>query len=232
MPKFTVINVFPHRVESHWDYGKFGIDAAENGNYGKSSYEDQMFPDGYGVAFTKVAAGWDQEKGEPKFFNKPVSAKEVVDNLVREHSFKGVAQIAGDEPTDEELAEANNALTALYIEHLRDADRLWVRYNQQPAMITDMHREAAKHLRKIGHSMMAESRKWLEITMGVGAALADCPACGEQIKKDVVKCKHCGAILDKEKAVEFGLIQPPPPPRKPHGGPKIGRFLKEEREEE
>jgi predicted nucleic acid-binding Zn ribbon protein len=36
--------------------------------------------------------------------------------------------------------------------------------------------------------------------------LADCPVCAEKIKPGVAVCKSCGAILDREKAAQFGLV--------------------------
>ena len=33
----------------------------------------------------------------------------------------------------------------------------------------------------------------------------ECPACGEKVKLAVAVCKHCGAILDAEKAAKHGL---------------------------
>jgi transposase len=36
--------------------------------------------------------------------------------------------------------------------------------------------------------------------------MSDCPACGEKVKPGVAVCKHCGAILDAEKAAKHGLV--------------------------
>lgn len=38
--------------------------------------------------------------------------------------------------------------------------------------------------------------------------MAECPACAEKIKPGVAVCRACGAILDKEKAAQFGLGTP------------------------
>src|SRR5581483_7802479 len=38
------------------------------------------------------------------------------------------------------------------------------------------------------------------------APQAECPACAEKIKPGVAVCRSCGAILDREKAAQFGLI--------------------------
>jgi transposase len=35
--------------------------------------------------------------------------------------------------------------------------------------------------------------------------MSECPACGEKVKTGVAVCRHCGAILDAEKAAKHGL---------------------------
>ena len=44
-------------------------------------------------------------------------------------------------------------------------------------------------------------REWAYVPMRMN----DCPACGEKVKQGVAVCKHCGAILDAEKAAQHGL---------------------------
>jgi hypothetical protein len=34
----------------------------------------------------------------------------------------------------------------------------------------------------------------------------DCPVCAEKIKPGVAVCRSCGAILDREKAAQYGLV--------------------------
>src|SRR2546425_13298119 len=63
--------------------------------------------------------------------------------------------------------------------------------------------------------------------------LVDCPACGEKVKPGVAVCRACGAILDRAKALQFGLLPaeagpstPPfagPPGRAAGGPPPTGR---------
>src|SRR5260370_35227471 len=36
--------------------------------------------------------------------------------------------------------------------------------------------------------------------------LAECPVCAEKIKHGVAVCRSCGAILDREKAAQYGLV--------------------------
>lgn len=34
----------------------------------------------------------------------------------------------------------------------------------------------------------------------------DCPVCGEDLKMGVAVCRSCGAVLDKKKAAQYGLV--------------------------
>jgi hypothetical protein len=62
--------------------------------------------------------------------------------------------------------------------------------------ITDLERRAARQL--------GLEKPWLYDAR----PLADCPVCAEKIKPGVAVCKSCGAILDREKAAQFGLVAP------------------------
>jgi hypothetical protein len=59
--------------------------------------------------------------------------------------------------------------------------------------ISDLHRRAAIAL--------GVEREWAYVP----TRFAHCPACGEKVKPSVAVCKHCGAILDAEKAAKHGL---------------------------
>lgn len=59
--------------------------------------------------------------------------------------------------------------------------------------ISDLHRRAAIAL--------GVEREWAYVPMRMN----ECPACGEKVKPAVAVCKHCGAILDAEKAAKHGL---------------------------
>jgi hypothetical protein len=60
--------------------------------------------------------------------------------------------------------------------------------------ITDLERRAARQL--------SLEKPWLYDPK----PLPECPACGEKIKHGVAVCRACGAILDKEKAAQYGLV--------------------------
>ncbi len=48
---------------------------------------------------------------------------------------------------------------------------------------------------------MGVEREWAYVPV----RMSDCPACGEKVKPHVAACRHCGAILDEEKAAKHGL---------------------------
>jgi hypothetical protein len=59
--------------------------------------------------------------------------------------------------------------------------------------ITDLERRAAR--------LLGLEKPWLYDAK----PLDDCPVCAEKIKHGVAVCKSCGAILDREKAAQYGL---------------------------
>lgn len=92
-------------------------------------------------------------------------------------------------PTDEELSNAEEKLRAWEIALVREGDR----YHdiRRPADISDLHRNAARHL--------GLKKAWLPENIQSG----ECPGCGENVKAGIVRCPHCHAILDKVKAREL-----------------------------
>jgi len=59
--------------------------------------------------------------------------------------------------------------------------------------ITDLERRAAR--------MLGLEKPWLYDPK----PMSECPVCAESIKPGVAVCKSCGAILDREKAAQYGL---------------------------
>lgn len=130
----------------------------------------------------------------------PISAREIAEDLAKEingdsgeFSFHGVFVAAGPEPTEEELAEARAKLQAFHRRLVEMADLEWER-SHNPLFITDLERRAAREL-KLDKPWLYEPKPQRE-----------CPACGEQVKPGVAVCRTCGAILDAEKAKQFGFV--------------------------
>jgi len=129
-----------------------------------------------------------------------LSAREIAEDIAREingdsgeGSYHGVFVAAGEAPTDSELAQARERLQEFHRRLVAAADLEWER-TKNPMFITDLERRAARQL--------GAEKPWLYDPK----PLADCPVCAEKIKPGVAVCRSCGAILDREKAAQYGLI--------------------------
>jgi hypothetical protein len=138
--------------------------------------------------------------GDKRIMEYRITAREIADDIAREingdsgeGSFHGVFVAAGEMPTEAELAEARQRLEEFHRRLVAAADLEWER-SHNPMFITDLERRAARELRL--------EKPWLYDPK----PLADCPVCAEKIKPGVAVCRSCGAILDREKAAQFGLV--------------------------
>jgi hypothetical protein len=138
--------------------------------------------------------------GDKRIMEFRITAREIADDIAREingdsgeGSFHGVFVAAGDSPTDAELEDARRRLDEFHRRLVAAADLEWER-SHNPMFITDLERRAARELRL--------EKPWLYDPK----PLADCPVCAEKIKPGVAVCRSCGAILDREKAAQFGLV--------------------------
>jgi hypothetical protein len=145
--------------------------------------------------------------GDKRLMECRVTAREVAEDIARElngdsgeGSFHGVFVAAGETPTEAELADARRRLEDFHLRLVASADLEWER-TRNPMFITDLERRAARQL--------GLEKPWLYDAR----PLAECPVCAEKIKHGVAVCKSCGAILDREKAAQYGLV-PHDKPRK------------------
>lgn len=153
--------------------------------------------------------------GDKHLMAYPITAREVAEDIAREingdsgeGSFHGVFVAAGETPTEGELADARRRLEEFQRRLVAAADLEWER-TRNPMFITDLERRAARQL--------GLEKPWLYDSR----PLAECPVCAEKIKHGVAVCKSCGAILDREKAAQYGLV-PKGDPRK-HATPNPDR---------
>jgi hypothetical protein len=137
--------------------------------------------------------------GDKRTMEYRITAREVAEDIARElngdsgeGSFHGVFVAAGEAPTEGELADARRRLEEFQRRLVAAADLEWER-TRNPMFITDLERRAAREL--------GLEKPWLYDPK----PLAECPVCAEKIKHGVAVCKACGAILDKEKAAQYGL---------------------------
>jgi hypothetical protein len=138
--------------------------------------------------------------GDKRTLEYRITAREIADDIAREingdsgeGSYHGVFVAAGEMPTDSELAVARKRLEEFHQRLVSAADLEWER-THNPMFITDLERRAARQL--------GFEKPWLYDPR----PLADCPVCAEKIKHGVAVCRSCGAILDREKAAQYGLV--------------------------
>jgi hypothetical protein len=138
--------------------------------------------------------------GDKRVMDVPFTAREIAEDIARElngdsgeGSYHGVFVAAGAQPTEAELADAHRRLEDFHRRLVAAADLEWER-TKNPMFITDLERRAARQL--------GVEKPWLYDPK----PQADCPVCAEKIKPGVAVCRSCGAILDREKAAQYGLV--------------------------
>jgi hypothetical protein len=150
--------------------------------------------------------------GDKRTMEYRITAREIAEDIAREingdsgeGSFHGVFVATGAAPTEAELADARRRLEEFQRKLVAAADLEWER-TKNPMFITDLERRAARHL--------GLEKPWLYDPR----PLAECPVCAEKIKHGVAVCKSCGAILDREKAAQYGLVAAEKNGRNKHDG--------------
>ncbi len=128
-----------------------------------------------------------------------ISAREIAEDLLQDLHDHGIFVCKGPRPTGEELTTAVERRDAYYHRLIGEGDTLWAR-GHSFREISDLHRRAAMTL--------GVEREWAYVPM----RMSDCPACGEKVKSGVAVCRHCHAILDREKAAKHGLAERQPLP--------------------
>jgi ribosomal protein L32 len=133
------------------------------------------------------------DMGDNRRLEVPIHAQKIAEDLVADLGDYGVFVAAGKEPTAEEIAGAKEHLVEVAKKLVFEGDQEWARSHNY-RLLSDLHRRAVKRL--------GLEREWAYEP----AAMSECPACGERIKPGVALCKSCGAILDREKARQFGIV--------------------------
>lgn len=137
--------------------------------------------------------------GDRRTMEYRITAREIAEDIAREinndsgeGSFHGVFVAPSATPSETELADARRKLQEFQRRLVAAADLEWER-SKNPMFITDLERRAARQL--------GQEKPWLYDPK----PLAECPVCAEKIKHGVAVCRSCGAILDSEKAAQYGL---------------------------
>jgi hypothetical protein len=131
--------------------------------------------------------------GEGQRMAIPVSAMEIAKDLVRGVEDHGVFIAAGEKPTKEELAAAAQRRAAFNRKQVDDADSVWARTGDKKQL--PFHASFA--VKELGLR-----REWAFDV----SAMQPCPACRELIHTDAYVCGKCQAVLDPQKAADFGML--------------------------
>jgi hypothetical protein len=188
-PQAVIANITEQNHTAHRTYGTFQIS-------GRAGGEEFTL-----TRVTPRTAVMDY--GDKRILPLAITAREIAEDLCREinsdageNSFLGVFVCAGNMPTEAELRNARSRLEEFYRALVAAADREWER-SHSFLFIHDLQRRAAGHL-GLNKEWYYQARETTE-----------CPGCGERLKPTVAVCKTCGVILDREKALALGLLQPP-----------------------
>lgn len=130
--------------------------------------------------------------GDNRRFPFAITAREIAADLTQDLDVQGIFICAGARPSKEEIAAGQTRRQDWYQQLVSEADTMWARGHSYRE-ISDMHRRAALSL--------WIDREWAFVPQ----KMIECPACGENLKPHVAVCKHCGAVLDAEKAAKHGL---------------------------
>ena len=214
-PPVYVFNIGPksHRRQGYAG-GEYNIAACEQGQpYSKPTILNGFIADEYNLGDGRGGMSWNAEEGADV-------AKDVVgigstspelsamttnlewwgvfiasgQNPTAEEQ-KDPAYTKGEKPTKWELAQAKSKLDKLMARILSEGDRIAPFQNDPNSeKLTQIHFDAAAYLK--------QPRNWANPVQ----AMSDCPGCGNPVKQNIAKCGSCGAILDRVKAIELGLI--------------------------
>jgi hypothetical protein len=156
-------------------------------------YHIPACPKGEAYALVLITPRGDAlDLGDNRRFPFTISAREIAEDLLQDLHDHGVFVCAGPRPSPQELAASISRRDTYYHRLVSDGDTMWAR-GHSFREISDLHRRAAIAL--------GVEREWAYVP----TRMAECPACGERVKPEVAVCKHCGAILDAEKAAKHGL---------------------------
>jgi ribosomal protein L32 len=133
-----------------------------------------------------------------------ITAKEIVADFFANENLaqKGAFIPKGDVPTEEELANAHEARRNYLLKCVHDGQAEY----SKSGRIDDIPGEWKRAAVELGLDFDWAKR--------MPPKMQECPACGEMLKPGVAICRGCGAILDREKARQFGLLQDEQKPRK------------------
>lgn len=149
-----------------------------------------------------------RDLGDANFVPENVLPVQLASEVAREYGETGgVFWYRGDGPIPEDaLAAAKAKQHGWYLRQYQEATDSWGRYHQHK-MITDRQRDAARFLFTSGD--IAQLPEWVTLTRAMSDR-ADCPMCGESIKRAAKVCKECRSQLTEGWADGPAAVQAAP----------------------
>ena len=194
----TLCSIFPDAKEHFMLHGgirqRYALPAVPKGQFALLRVYD-TYTLTRDLSYAAAAEPGDPNNGERQQ-NAPVSCHGVADDLVRAWALDapgnasgarpGIGILNADEPTQAELDYLWEQQTTYFRWLVMVADDYWITGRRE--YITDDHRRA---LRWLG----SEDRDWYKKIASI--QFKQCPACGEQINVQALRCKHCSVELLK-----------------------------------
>lgn len=128
-----------------------------------------------------------------------ITCQEIVADIFNSEKMglKGCFIPKGDKPTQAEIEQAHAARKAYGMRCINHGTAAF----KHTGRIDEIPDEWKRYAEELGVDV-----EWNKLAP---PTKTECPACAGEIKPHVAVCRHCGAILDKKKAIEFGLIEAP-----------------------
>lgn len=205
MPSATVLSICPFETVEIKPIarGYFHIPAAKKDDFvlihiSESSYIQRMPATDHSIVIP-VAAHHIAKSLVDDFVNSTIeSAEDAGPGMMWFEGALNKADIIKDHK--QELNDLRARQVRWFENLCRKADDDWNQYHKI-GLISTHQRYAAEYLGYKG--------PWV-INYNMNDGLIDCPACFSKIDSRAIICLHCNAILDKAKAVSFGIIPSEP----------------------
>jgi hypothetical protein len=198
---YTVVSLVPfdlHETKPGLFPGEYNIPAAKDNDF-------QVFH----VGPAKYYIYLDSDRGSHEAFEPDYKVAEAIVNdfclsqlATGPDAMPGMFCVEGKLSKDDviihheaKLKSARITQNNWYKSLVKNADDDWSRYHQHK-IISDLQRFAAKSL--------GLDREWLIITSDI---IKRCGACRVVIDPEAIICSNCRAILDVEKAKQFGFVK-------------------------
>lgn len=201
-----LVNISDQKYMVSRSYGNIWIEPRkEDGEPSVTAVDSVVDHMDFGLGFEK---NWDPATSRLTFRTRtipvPFSAERIAEDVANEvngclgqGAFVGVFPSLTPSPSRTALEEAKQRFVAYQQNLVFHADQKWMK-KPDFAMISDAERRAANYL--------GIEKDWCYSP----EEMTECPACHSRIRPNSFRCSSpsCGAILNVEKCIEFGIPVP------------------------